>query len=102
MGTMSRSTDCSWNITGNSKSCGRAMAGEVFLSVRDSVRSSDPVELYECARCEWLGVVQSGRWSNQSRGVGAGRVQRLHLSNCGTDPRRGNTGGPGNTVPGND
>ena len=60
---------------------------DLFLSVRDSLRSTQPGELYECAGGEWLGLVQGGGWSHESRGVGARRLQRLHLSGCDADPR---------------
>ncbi len=45
---------------------------DLFPSVRDSLRSSEPAELHERARREWLGLVLGGRWSHESRGVGTG------------------------------
>ncbi len=60
---------------------------DLFLSIRDSLRSSEPGKLYECAGREWLGLVQGGGWSDKSRGMGARHLQRLHLSECDTDPR---------------
>src|SRR6478609_1739275 len=60
---------------------------DLFLSIRDSLRSSEPGKLYECAGREWLGLVQGGGWSDKSRGMGARHLQRLYLSECDTDPR---------------
>jgi hypothetical protein len=39
---------------------------DLFLSVRDSLRSSEPGKLYECAGREWLGLVQGGGRSRAS------------------------------------
>jgi hypothetical protein len=44
---------------------------DLFLSVRDSLRSSQPGELYECAGGEWLGP--RTRWGMESRVTRRGR-----------------------------
>ncbi len=38
---------------------------ELFLSVGDSLRSSDAGELYEWAGSEWVGFVQGGGWGDE-------------------------------------
>src|SRR5579864_9463009 len=80
-----------WPVCGASPeipgSMERQRREDLFLSVRDSLRSSEPGKLYECAGREWLGLVQAGGWSDASRGMGARHLQRLHLSECDTDPR---------------
>src|SRR5882724_2243838 len=80
-----------WPVCGASPeipgSVERQRREDLFLSVRDSLRSSEPGKLCECAGREWLGLVQAGGWSHASRGMGARGLQRLHLSECDTDPR---------------
>ena len=58
----------------------------VFLSVRDSVRSSHPSGVHQRPRRERMGFLQSGGWSHQPRGVGPRHLQCLYLPRRGSDP----------------